>query len=236
MNLKKIALVGLALLAIQCGSKSDKGSSETLALLALAGQGQSPGISGIYASVIGGGGAGGGGAGALTSTTAVSPFAILEQTYPCKKGGTMELNGDVQIVGLSTILYNGVNQTYNACTRSMPVLGTGTTNSIDMTINGTILMDGEQQSTVDPDSTQQNPKFTMNQVIRLRSSDYNVNGFAYPTFDLTFTRTNAKLSIENFGDIETATVSITETVLVVGTIGGEVVNSTFSYSAKYDAF
>ncbi|TGK28992.1 hypothetical protein EHQ12_18260 [Leptospira gomenensis] len=236
MNIKKMALMGLIILAIQCGSKSGDGSKDALTLLALAGQGQSPGISGIYASVIGGGGGGGGGAGALTSSGVSSPFQLLEQTYPCKKGGTFEIKGDVEIVALTTIVYNGVNQIYNSCSRTMPVLGTGTTSSVDMTINGTILMDGESTTTVDPDSTLQNPKFTMNQVARLRSSSYTVNGFTYPTFDLTFTRTNSKVSIENMGDIEKATISVSETVLVVGTIGEEVVNSTFTYSAKYDAF
>ncbi|PJZ53330.1 sigma factor SigX-regulated lipoprotein [Leptospira adleri] len=238
MLIKKISVVlALALFFAQCNGKGDHSSNDqNLLLLAAAVAPKNPGASGLYASINALRTAGGGGGAGNYSNGNASPFAQLSGTLPCPRGGTLTLNGDVsgQMNGSEyTYQYNGVKVSYVGCALLVPQIDNSNQTASALTIDGDITEDVNQTQSLDPSNTSTNYAIRMSGTTRMRSSNYKVNGFTFPTFDVTFTNTNSKYSFENMTDIDNAYIQVEETVHMSGTIGTETVNQDFSYKAKY---
>ncbi|MBM9502420.1 hypothetical protein JWG44_19390 [Leptospira sp. 201903071] len=238
MRLKKtISLILLTFLFSYCDGKSGKDDTTTnFALLMALTAPKDQGVSGLYSALNLRDGANGGGAGAY-SNGAVSPLAVVSQSMQCPKGGSMEMSGDIVMaaagVGVYTIQFNGVKAVYTSCSFSAPSLDGTSDSGVPVLVEGELLQDVAMTQTTDPTSTTSLFKVSTSGTQRIRSSNYKVNGFLYPTFDVTFTRNNAKLSIENANDLDNAYINIDETVRVTGTIGTQSVDSTFSYKSRY---
>ncbi|XDD51193.1 hypothetical protein AB3N59_05315 [Leptospira sp. WS92.C1] len=245
MILKKITtILFLVVLAIHCGPNGDKNSSTNQAVLLAIATPQDPGLSGIYASILAGGNNnGGGGAAAYSSASqsAISPFLLFEQTQDCGLGGTIHIKGDIDfttdpVTGVNTSEYTGLTQTFSTCRRVFPVLDAENPTTMEMTINGVLTMDALSRVTMEPNPTPERAVMNVNETSRIRSNNYSVNGFLYPEFDLTFVRNPSQLTLENFGNPDTATITADETVHVSGTMGGQIVNTVLKYKVKFKAF
>ncbi|MBM9577702.1 hypothetical protein JWG45_11200 [Leptospira sp. 201903070] len=238
MLLKKtISLILLTFLFSYCDGKSGNDDSmKNFALLMALTSPKDQGVSGLYSALNLRDTGNGGGAGAY-SNGAVSPLAVVSQSMKCPKGGSMDLSGDVVITpvgaGVITMQLNGAKSIYTSCSFSAPALDGSSNSNVSVLLEGELLQDATMTQTTDPTSTTSLYKVSASGTQRIRSSNYKVNGFLYPTFDVTFTRNNAKLSIENANDIDKAVVNIDETVRVTGTVGTETVDSTYSYKGSY---
>lgn len=238
MLIKKISVVlALALFFSQCNGKGDHSSNDqNLLLLAAAVAPKNPGASGLLASINALRTAGGGGGSGNYSNGSASPLSQISGTIPCPRGGNFTLNGDIggQPSGLDYLIqYNGVKVTYAGCTLLAPQIDNSNQTVSELVIDGDLIEDLNQKQSYDPSNTNTNYVFIMSGTTRLRSSNYKVNGYTFPTFDVTFANTNSKYSFENMTDIDNAYIQVEETVHISGTIGVETVNQDYSYKAKY---
>lgn len=234
MILKKITTtLFLTLILLHCGGKNDDHTTKDIALL-LALQPQGLGISGIYASLNARSASGGGQA--FYSNGSVSPYVLISQSQDCAQGGKMTLTGDMTMNATAlgaTAQYNGAKTVFESCKQTVPLMdGTENANSVGV-IEGEILQNGQATIVIDPTSTASLTKATGSATIKIQSSNYKVNGYLYPKFDITFTKNNSKLTLENMNDIDKAYIGIEETVQVTGTIGTEQVNSSYSYKSRF---
>ncbi|XDD51192.1 hypothetical protein AB3N59_05310 [Leptospira sp. WS92.C1] len=238
MHLKRIVAVfvlSLALLLSNCGDKDKKDPIADLALL-LALQPQSLGVSGVFASMnIQTGEAAAAAAGNYTKSV-FSPLALIDQTVPCSLGGSMRMSGDVVLDLTNPIVIqmqlNDATIAFSGCKQTIPMLeGSGV--PVIGTLEGSVQDEGIMIQTMDATSTATLQKYTVNGAERLRSSTYKVNGVLYPTFDLIFTRNNAKMSIENPLTLTNAFMNIEDDVTVTGTFGDETINSHYTYKTRF---
>ncbi|AOP34874.1 hypothetical protein A0128_14075 [Leptospira tipperaryensis] len=235
MLLKKISVaLVLALFFAQCNSKGNSSSDDQNLLLLAAIAPKNPGVSGLYASLNLNNG-GGGGAGNY-SNGSVSPFVVVSQTQNCPRGGSATVSGDITfntVGATTTIQLNGVKAVYTSCSFIAPLIESSENSSTVVLLDGELLQDFSLSQTVDPSSTASLYKVTASGTQRLRSSNYKVNGYLFPTFDVTFTRNNSKLTLENMSDLDNAYISVDETVHVSGTIGTETISKDYSYKSRY---
>ncbi|RHX79670.1 hypothetical protein DLM76_00670 [Leptospira yasudae] len=232
MKLTKLILsLTLLLFISNCGEKK-KDDSQNNAILLLALQNQNPGISGLYASLMARSNNGGGGGN--YSNGSVSPFALISQSQNCPRGGNMTLAGDLtQAMNGASInaQFTGVKITYTACSLMAPNVESAG-NSSQMLLEGELEQNGTMTVTVDPASTQSLLKTTGNSSMTISSSSYKVNGYLYPKFEVTFTTTGSKTTIENADDMDKAIMTIEETVEISGYVGNEKVSDSHSYKTQ----
>ncbi|RHX85707.1 sigma factor SigX-regulated lipoprotein [Leptospira stimsonii] len=238
MLIKKISVaLLLALFLTQCDGKGNHSSNDQNLLLLAAITPKDPGISGLFASInaMRAGGGGGGGAGAY-SNAGISPLAQISQSQPCPKGGNFSIDGDLNasVVGTDTRLqFTATKFTYANCSVYAPKIDNATDqSSSQVTLDGEIVEDIDMTQSAFV-RTGNDVTFTTSGTSRLRSSNYKVNGYLFPTFDVTFTYNNTKYTFENAIDLDNAYVVIEETVHASGTIGTETVNSDYSYKVRY---
>ncbi|MCG6194190.1 hypothetical protein LFX25_13145 [Leptospira sp. FAT2] len=222
------------LLVIQCGGKGGDDSNEQAALL-LALMPKDQGISGVYAILAKQNGGGGGGAGAYSKGN-VSPFQAYSGTYPCPRGGSDTANGDITMGmagGVFTATLTAIKHTYTACSFLAPRIDGSSQDSSLLVLNGDVLQSGTISQTMDPANTSTLIKVTQSGSYNLSSSNYTVNGYLYPKFDLTFSTNNSKLTIENANDLDKATVTVDETTHVTGTIGDKSIDTTYTLKTTF---
>lgn len=231
-QMKLILAMALLLFLANCGDKK-KDDTQNNAILLLALQNQNPGLSGLYASLMARNN-NGGGAGSY-SNGSVTPFALYSQTEKCPKSGNLSIAGDLtqSMSGASlSAQFTGVKITYTACSMTSPnIESAGST--VDMLLEGEIEQNGTMTVTMDPSSTQSTIKTTGNSTMTIRSESYKVNGYLYPKFEITFTSTGTKQTIENANDMDKAIMTIEETVKITGTIGDKTVSDSHSYKTQF---
>ncbi|EQA52925.1 sigma factor SigX-regulated lipoprotein [Leptospira kmetyi] len=223
----------LTLILANCGGKNEDHSKNDMALL-LALQPQGLGISGIYASLNARSSSGGGQG--FYSTGNVSPYSLISQSQDCSQGGKMTLTGDLVMSATATTAsaqFNDAKTVFESCKQTVPLMEGTENTTATAVIEGEILRNGQASIVIDPTSTAALTKATGNATERIQSSTYKVNGYLYPKFDITFTKNNAKLTLENMNDIDKAYIGIEETVQVTGTIGTENLNTSYTYKSRF---
>ncbi|EMY76608.1 hypothetical protein LEP1GSC060_2173 [Leptospira weilii serovar Ranarum str. ICFT] len=233
---KKIAvMLFLTLFFSNCASKKDDNSLNNALLLAAL-QSKDPGVSGVYAALSVLTANNNPGQQGARSRGNVSPFATINQSQDCALGGKMTLSGEMTPSQTATgfsMQFTDTKMAFENCQQMAPTMEGGGTSLV--TIEGEITLDGRADIVMDgnlnPNAPLTEMKYTMNSIRRMRTSSYTVNGFLYPTIDLTFTSNNAKYSIQNMDDLDKATMTIEETVEISGTIGEEKIKDSHTYKS-----
>ncbi|PJZ59208.1 sigma factor SigX-regulated lipoprotein [Leptospira barantonii] len=222
----------LTLTLAYCGGNNEDHSKNDLALL-LALQPQGLGVSGVYASLNARSSSGGGQA--FYSNGSVSPYSLISQSQDCAQGGKMTLTGDITMNATATSAtaqFNNAKTVFESCKQTVPLVDGSENSTAIAVIEGEIQRNGQASIVIDPTSTSALTKATGNATERIQSSTYKVNGYLYPKFDITFTRNNSKLTLENMNDLDKAYIGMEETVQVSGTMGTETINSSYSYKSR----
>ncbi|TGM00151.1 hypothetical protein EHQ76_12765 [Leptospira barantonii] len=222
----------LTLTLAYCGGNNEDHSKNDLALL-LALQPQGLGVSGVYASLNARSSNGGGQA--FYSNGSVSPYSLISQSQDCAQGGKMTLTGDITMNATATSAtaqFNNAKTVFESCKQTVPLVDGSENSTAIAVIEGEIQRNGQASIVIDPTSTSALTKAIGNATERIQSSTYKVNGYLYPKFDITFTRNNSKLTLENMNDLDKAYIGMEETVQVSGTMGTETINSSYSYKSR----
>ncbi|TGM52733.1 sigma factor SigX-regulated lipoprotein [Leptospira adleri] len=237
MNRKKIILsLVLLLLLSNCGGKNDDDSKNSaLLLLALENQ-KKTGISGLYASLMASRNGNNGGALGNYSNGSVSPFAVVDESQPCPKSGSIKLSGNVNTTNNGnqfSVQFNDVKFTYLSCALTAPQIDSSNGASSEMLIDGEIKQNGTMTITLDPSSNQDLVKYSEDSVVTMSSDSYKVNGSLYPKFAITFTSNGSKTTIENASDMDKAVMTREETVRVTGSMGDEKIDTSFTFKSQF---
>ncbi|RHX85705.1 sigma factor SigX-regulated lipoprotein [Leptospira stimsonii] len=235
MLIKNISLVLVfSVFFAQCNGKgNDSSNAQTLMLLAAITP-KNPGVSGLYASLKLNTSCNGGQGN--YSNGIVSPYLAINQTQNCPRGGKVEASGDISVNvagATTTVQFNGVKAVYSSCSFIAPLVEGPENSSATVLLEGELFQDFSTSQTIDASSVPSLTKATFNGTQRLRSSNYKVNGYLFPTFDVTFTVSNGKIALENFNDLDNAYISVEEVLHASGTIGDEKIDKDFPFKSRY---
>ncbi|RHX88748.1 hypothetical protein DLM78_07475 [Leptospira stimsonii] len=122
---------------------------------------------------------------------------------------------------------------YSSCSFIAPLVEGPENSSATVLLEGELFQDVSTSETLDASSIPSLTKVTFDGTQRLRSSNYKVNGYLFPTFDVTFTVNNGKIALENFNDLDNAYISVEEVLHASGTIGDEKIDKDFPFKSRY---
>ncbi|MBM9579021.1 hypothetical protein JWG45_17885 [Leptospira sp. 201903070] len=238
MNQLKSVLVGLSILGIvSCGQGRGDDNKDIAALAVLVQTGGEQKVQDqtklLYSALYPAPANATSSSARVSDDVSYSPHPFTSATVsPCQLSGTQSIDGTVTSNG-SSLNFTDLIWTYDNCkqnTAGVSVDANGIAIPVAVTYNGTLIRSVNVTTTRTVSGTK--TIFVTNGTDKIRSSNYTVDNERFPEFDLTFTGKDCTFEQVEYLPGKYKGV-LENNVVVTGTIGGKIVNTSFHYTIHF---